>query len=117
MVCDGLVDALKARRLSPVAALERFDGAHAVLADGTRVRADAVIAATGYRRALEPLVGHLGILNEHGEPSVRGGDEHPDAPGLHFVGYSIPLNGQLPEMAADARAVARAARRPARSYG
>ena len=31
---------------------------------------DAVIAATGYRSGLEPLVGHLGVLDAHGVPRV-----------------------------------------------
>ena len=46
----------------------------AELTDGTRVEADAIIAATGYRRGLEPLVGHLGVLDERGLPRVHGGD-------------------------------------------
>jgi putative flavoprotein involved in K+ transport len=53
---------------SVVAALERFEDGAAVLADGARLKVDSVIAATGYRPALEPLVGHLGILDERGAP-------------------------------------------------
>jgi hypothetical protein len=44
-----------------VPALERFEEGRALLADGTRVEVDAVIAATGFRAGLEPLVGHLGV--------------------------------------------------------
>jgi hypothetical protein len=54
-----------------------------------------VIAATGYRRGLEPLVGHLGVLDENGIPLVSGGNEHPSAPGLFFNGYRTNLSGQL----------------------
>jgi hypothetical protein len=52
-----------------------------LLADGTCVQSDAVIAATGYRRGLEPLVGLLGVLDEDGIPLVSGGSQHPSAPG------------------------------------
>ena len=66
-----------------------------VLADGRVVEVDAIIAATGFRTGLEPLVGHLGVLDEAGVPLVHGADEHPSAPGLHFVGYVVSLGGTL----------------------
>lgn len=89
----GIVDAVGRGRVRVVAALERFEGGAAVLADGRTLSVDAVIAATGYRTALEPLVGHLGVLDERGEPLVHGAEEHPRAPALHFVGYRVTLGG------------------------
>ena len=44
-----------------------------LLADDTRIRPDTVIAATGYRRGLEPMVGHLGVLDIDGNPLMCGG--------------------------------------------
>ena len=44
-----------------------------------------MICATGYRRGLEPLVGHLGVLDERGAPRTVGA--RPAAMGLRFVGY------------------------------
>jgi putative flavoprotein involved in K+ transport len=108
---DGFVAGVKAGRIEIVAAVEGFDGPHVLLADGTRIQADAVIAATGYRRGLEGLVGHIGVLDEDGIPLVSGGNEHPSAPGLFFNGYRSELSGQLRLMRPDARAIARAARR------
>jgi putative flavoprotein involved in K+ transport len=108
---DGFVAGVKAGRIEIVAAVEGFDGPHVLLADGTRIQPDAVIAATGYRRGLEGLVGHLGVLDEDGIPLVSGGNEHPSAPGLFFNGYRSELSGQLRLMRPDARAIARAARR------
>ena len=67
----GLVDAVREGRVRVVAALERFEDGAAVLADGGRLRVDDVIAATGYRPALERLVGHLGVLDDRGEPLVH----------------------------------------------
>jgi len=108
---DGFVDALKAGQIEIVAAVVGFDGPAVLLADGTRIEPDAVVAATGYRRGLEPLVGHLGVLDERGTPLVSGGSEHPSAPGMFFTGYRADLSGQLRLMRGDARAIAKAVRR------
>jgi putative flavoprotein involved in K+ transport len=89
----GIVEAVRSGRVRVVAPLVRFADGAAELADGTRVEADAVIAATGYRTGLEPLVGHLGVLDDRGEPLVHGAQEHPRTPGLHFVGYRVTLGG------------------------
>jgi putative flavoprotein involved in K+ transport len=108
---SGFVGLLKAGRIEIVAAVVGFDGSGVSLADGTQIQPDAVIAATGYRRGLEPLVGHLGILDEDGIPLVSGGNQHPSAPGLFFNGYRFDLTGQLRLMRGDARAIARAVRK------
>ncbi|MFI9625164.1 flavin-containing monooxygenase [Streptomyces sp. NPDC052042] len=103
----GLIDAVKGGRVVPVVAVESFDGDAVVLADGTRITPDAVIAATGYRRDLEGLVGHLGVLDARGRPVVRGGRTPRQAPGLYFTGFTNPISGMLREMALDARKIAR----------
>jgi putative flavoprotein involved in K+ transport len=108
---EAFVPLLKAGRIEIVAAVEGFDGPGVLLADGTRIEPEAVIAATGYRRGLEPLVGHLGVLGEDGIPLVSGGNQHPSAPGLFFNGYRPDLSGHLRPMRAEARAIARAVRR------
>ncbi|GGT21359.1 monooxygenase [Streptomyces kurssanovii] len=104
----GLIDAVRTGRVEPVAALESFDDGKAVLADGTRISPDAVIAATGYRRGLEDMVGHLGVLDERGRPVVHGGRTPAQAPGLYFTGFTNPISGMLREMAIDARKIAKA---------
>ena len=109
----GFVTALKAGRLKLVSAVERFDGADVVLADGERIQPHVVIAATGYRHGLEPLVGHLGVLLPSGRPAACKGGSHPDASGLYFNGYWLPLSGQLPAMRRTSRRIARAIARQA----
>lgn len=104
----GLVGAVRSGRVRVVAALERFADGDAVLADGNQLEVDAVIAATGYRTGLEPLVGHLGVLNDRGEPVVHGAQEHPSAPGLHFVGYQVTLGGTFRLVGIEAKQLARA---------
>jgi hypothetical protein len=89
-----------------VAAVEAFDGADVLLADGSRLAPDAVIAATGFRPGLEPLVGHLGVLGPRGLPLKTDGE--PVLPGLWFVGYVPTLGGQLREGSIAARRVAAA---------
>jgi putative flavoprotein involved in K+ transport len=111
---SGFVGLLRAGRIEIVAAVEAFDGPRVILVDGTRIEPDAVIAATGYRRGLEPLLGHLGVVDGDGKPLVTGGDEHPSAPGLFFNGYRSDLSGQLRLMRPDARAIARAVKRQKR---
>ncbi|NED10354.1 NAD(P)/FAD-dependent oxidoreductase [Streptomyces sp. SID9124] len=110
----GLIDAVKRGRVVPVAAVESFDGDAVVLADGTRATPDAVIAATGYRRALEPLVGHLGVLDERGRPVVHGARTPKQAPGLYFTGFTNPISGMLRELARDAEKIAKRAARKRR---
>ena len=103
----GLVAALRAGLISPVAAVDRFEAAEVVLIDGTRFAPDAVIAATGYTTGLTSLVGHLGVLDERGNPLITGRRSLPIVPGLRFVGLSNPLKGQLFQIRLDARATAR----------
>ncbi|MEU9090400.1 NAD(P)/FAD-dependent oxidoreductase [Streptomyces sp. NPDC048428] len=103
----GLIDAVKGGRVVPVAAVESFDKDAVVLADGTRITPDAVIAATGYLRALEPLVGHLGVLDARGRPVTHGGRTPKQAPGLYFTGFTNPISGMFREMALDAQKIAK----------
>jgi putative flavoprotein involved in K+ transport len=104
----GLVRLLKQGEVEVVPALEGFDGPDVLLAGGERIQPDAVIACAGYRRGLEPLVGHLGVLGDKGRPIVHGGETHPDAPDLHFIGYTNPISGMFREFGIDARRIARA---------
>ena len=108
----GLIDAVRKGRVEIVAAVEGFeDGGKVVLADGTRISPDAVVAATGYVRALEGLVGHLGVLDERGLPLAHGARAPKDAPGLYFTGFTTPISGTLRELAIDAERIAKAVRR------
>ena len=103
----GLVGALRAGTVTPVAAVEKFDGDAVVLTDGIRLHPDAVIAATGYSTGLSPVVGHLRVLDQRGTPLVTGRRFLSIAPGLRFIGLSNPLKGQLFQIRLDARAIAR----------
>ena len=101
----GFVDAVRAGRVTVVGAVEDLDGDSVRLVDGSTVQPDAVICATGYRTGLEPLVGHLGVLDERGLPLVHGPETLPELPGLYFVGITVQLAGLLREIGREARAV------------
>ncbi|MEV0489113.1 flavin-containing monooxygenase [Streptomyces atratus] len=103
----GLIDAVRGGRVVPVAKVDSFDKDTVVLADGTRITPDTVIAATGYRRALEGLVGHLDVLDARGRPVVHGGRTPKQAPGLYFTGFTNPISGMFREMALDAEKIAK----------
>lgn len=92
-LADQLVPRVKDGSIEIVAAVESFDGDDVVLVDGTTVQPDVVIAATGYHRGLDSLVGHLGVLDAEGGPLVDGTPGA--APGLWFAGYDEPLIGPL----------------------
>jgi cation diffusion facilitator CzcD-associated flavoprotein CzcO len=105
IVDKKIIQAIRARRILVTAGIESLDQAGPVLADGTRIEADAVIAATGYAPGLEPLAGHLGVLDQRGLPRVHGGKAA--APGLRFIGY-LPRPGQIGHMGREAQRAARA---------
>ena len=86
IVDKEVIEAIKEGTVEVVGAVESLDSAGVTLAGGSRVEPDAIICATGYRRALEPLVGHLGVLDTRGWPAVAA--PKPAAPGLRFVGYT-----------------------------
>ncbi|MET7437342.1 flavin-containing monooxygenase [Streptomyces sp. NPDC004082] len=104
----GLLDAVRKGRVEIVGAVESFEDGKVVLAGGDRIGPDVVIAATGYRRALEGLVGHLGVLDERGRPVVHGARSPRDAPGLYFTGFTNPISGMFRELALDAQKIAKA---------
>ena len=95
MIQDGFIEVVKPP--------ESFDGGTVSLLNGTRLHPDVVICATGYLRGLESLVGHLGVLNEHGVPLATSGETVAD--GLRFLGF-LPRPSQLGYAAKRSRRIA-----------
>jgi cation diffusion facilitator CzcD-associated flavoprotein CzcO len=87
LVDMDVIDAIRDGSIEVVAAVDSFDRDKVALVDGTRLDPDAVVLATGYTRGLEPLVGHLGVLDARGKPVASG--VRPAAGGLRFIGYDI----------------------------
>jgi len=101
MTADGIVELVRSGHVHTVRAVADLYATGARLTDGSHVDADHVIAATGYRTGLEPLVGHLGVLDQDGRP-IAGVPQ----PTLGFVGFRIPLTGTLWAIDHDAWVVA-----------
>jgi len=99
-----VIEAIKDRRIQIVAGVHSLDATGVLLADGSRIEPAAIIAATGYRRDLERMVGHLGVLDDRGAPRMVHGEEA--APGLRFVGY-VSRRGQIGYMGVEARRAAK----------
>ncbi|MGW3283583.1 flavin-containing monooxygenase [Streptomyces sp. NPDC001002] len=104
----GLIDAVRKGRVEIVAAVAGFEDGKVVLADGSLLSPDAIVAATGYARGLEDLVGHLDVLDERGKPVAHGSRTPSQAPGLYFTGFTNPISGMFREMAIDAEKIAKA---------
>ena len=79
-----------------------------VLEDGRTIDPDVVICATGYRAALEPLVGHLGVLDKAGRPLFVAEESSPDHPGLWFFGLNESFYGSIRQRRLEAPGLARA---------
>ena len=91
----GFIDAVRSGAIEVVPGVTALDGRTVVLADGSRLSPNAIVAATGYYPDLEPLVGGVTAIGEHGIPRPQ--------PHLHFLGIGIPLSGHLHQMGKDAR--------------
>jgi cation diffusion facilitator CzcD-associated flavoprotein CzcO len=102
IVDHEVIGAVRDGRIEVVAAVDSLDEGGVTLADGARIEPHALIAATGYRRGLEAMVGHLGVLGEHGAPLTT---VHEAAPGLRFVGY-VPQPGMIGRLGKQAKTVA-----------
>jgi cation diffusion facilitator CzcD-associated flavoprotein CzcO len=108
---DGFAATLRAGRVTVLPSVEKLDGDAIFFTDGSAIRPDAVICATGYRPGLEGLVGHLGVLDETGHPTHPGPIPHPDHEGLWFMGMTPRLPGVFYAARGEAKHLARKVQR------
>lgn len=104
---DGAVDAIKSGKIVVVPAIREFTRDGVILANGSLIGPDIVIAATGYRTGLESMVGNLGVLDNKGVPLFNGGEADPKLPGLWFTGMRPSIRGCFANAAILAKAIAR----------
>lgn len=100
-----VITAIRDRAFDVVGAVESLTPDTVHLADGSTIRPDALVCATGFSRGLAKLVGHLGVLDERGRPTTAG--KVPAAPGLRFIGF-VPRAAQIGYAAKQARHAAKA---------
>ncbi|RWX68889.1 NAD(P)/FAD-dependent oxidoreductase [Mesorhizobium sp. M4B.F.Ca.ET.089.01.1.1] len=104
---DGAVDAIKAGRVIVVPQIREFTRDGVILDNGQTITPDIVIAATGYRTGLEPMVGSLGVLDAKGVPLFNGADSDPRLPGLWFTGMRPSIRGCFANSRIQGAAIAR----------
>jgi putative flavoprotein involved in K+ transport len=92
-LADELVEAVRSGRVEVVAAVSAVESNRVILDDGTAVKPEVIVPATGFSTDLDGLVGHLGVLDEDGDP--RGGFASHLGDGMFAIGYGIPPNGPL----------------------
>ena len=80
-----VIDAIRRKEIEVVQSVASVGPTAVSLVDGNLVEPEVVIAATGYRPGLESLVGHLNVLDDHGNPLILAPE--PASKGLWFMGY------------------------------
>lgn len=105
-VDDGFLRAVSRQRARIVPEVTCFAEDGAVTRDAQEIRPDVVICATGYTPGLEPLVGHLGVLDDFGFPTTTGAQPNPDLPGLWFLGVRGYIWGNMHEQRRQSRQLA-----------
>ena len=85
IVDSDVVEAIKGGRIEIIVGVSSVDAHGVRLDDGTMLLPDTIIAATGFRTGLQPLVGHLDVLDDEGMPRDSIGSA--TAAGLYFLGY------------------------------
>jgi putative flavoprotein involved in K+ transport len=112
VVGRDVIRAIRRGRIEIVPALEEVgrasgtDTTTVTLADGSVLEPDGLIACTGFTTGLDPLVGHLDVLDPRGRPKAWGGPEV--APGLRFSGYVANINNLYNEGRRVAEEISRA---------
>lgn len=107
IVADGVVEALRAGRIRLLPGAAGGRGRELLLDDGSSVRPDAVIAATGFTHTLHSIVGELGVLDAAGRPYGNGNGDGRSA-GLVFVGFEPTVTGRLVQLRRQAARAAEA---------
>ncbi|MEO1100978.1 MAG: NAD(P)/FAD-dependent oxidoreductase, partial [Pseudomonadota bacterium] len=103
---NGFAQAVRAGDIEIVPEIAAFDGPRVRLQNDSVISPDLVICGTGYRPGLEPLVGHLDVLDDRGEPQFSGLETSPGHDGLWFFGFRNSLWGNLNERRREASRLA-----------
>lgn len=118
----GTLDLIRAGRITVRPGIETLTSSGVRFTDGREAPFDALVLATGYRPAVQPLFPDLSLpVDERGLPRETIGTG--DAAGLYFVGFELTRPGGLLNTIADqARRVAdevatAVARNPSRAPG
>ena len=102
-----LVDAIRAGKVAvKIGTIDHLEPSAARFSDGSQQEFDAIILATGFAPALDPL-GTLVRRDERGFALRSDNVTSVDQPDLWFVGQRYDTTGAIANIKADAREVAR----------
>lgn len=104
---DGFVAAIKSGRFKVVGEITEFWTDRVSFDCFRTFEPDVVICATGYKTALEPLLGGFDVLNHAGIPKYPMGEPTPGLPGLWFNGFRPEFQGYFHSAAKGGRRIAR----------
>jgi cation diffusion facilitator CzcD-associated flavoprotein CzcO len=90
----GFLRELKARRVHVRPDVERLTEHGVRFRDGREEAFDAIVAATGYRTALDRILDVPEAIGPDGRPRFASGERTP-WPGLYFIGYDDTTRGAL----------------------
>lgn len=102
---DRIRDRIAAGRVVVRPGIARLDGDGVIFTDGSRVRADLIIWATGYRVTFPFFDPNLIAAPDNELPLFKR-TIHPDLPGLFFIGLLQPVGAVMPLAEAQAAWVA-----------
>jgi len=91
----GTVDNIKAGKIKVIPEISRLETNHALLTNGEKINADAIILCTGYKAKVEEFVENADqLLDQYGCPSQAISDGSHE--GLYFIGFdNYKLGGIL----------------------
>jgi len=92
---DGFMAGLKAGQFTVVPEIKNFTETSVELSDGQILKPDVIICGTGYQFGLEPLLGHLDVLDKRGFPLFYADQQSDSHPGLWFLGHNTSLFGNM----------------------
>ncbi|WP_018619989.1 flavin-containing monooxygenase [Spirosoma luteum] len=105
----GTLDQIKAGKITVLPGIDRINAKTVTFSDGRELPFDAIVLATGYRPALEAVLGTdlAGkVLNEKGFPKNLWSDVK-SLRCLYFLGYTTPLTGVIYGLNVDSDRIAR----------
>jgi indole-3-pyruvate monooxygenase len=104
---QGTIARIRRGEITVVPTVASFSPGQVHLQDGSTHRFDAVVLATGYRPALDSLLGSTSadLVDGEGFPRQSGAEV---LPGLYLCGYHVTSTGMLREIGREARRIARA---------
>ncbi|GAA1812689.1 NAD(P)/FAD-dependent oxidoreductase [Agromyces neolithicus] len=92
---DRIRERIAAGRVTVRPGIDRVDGDNVVFTDGTRVAADLIVWATGYRVTF-PFLDPALVEASGNELPLWKRTMHPDLPGLYFIGLLQPIGAVMP---------------------